>query len=213
MNSGYRAQFNTLDGFTSMIGKTITDVVAAPTSTSETGGKTLDELTERLSLLTMLDDIVGLPNPSLLNGDEKLWMAPIYPFIPRAVWKDKPVLNKGIRLSVALGRPDTTSSAATTIGDLYSLNGTYGVLFGMLIYGACIQTYMNWFCATAFGERKLLVYVLLLLEMTNVEGDIVGIIVSVIQLLVLLMVMSYLLYGRNLPEKRTLRRLSVAKAR
>ncbi len=96
--------------------KSFDDVVLSRASTSEEAGKSFDQATDRLSLLTYVHDIIGLPDPSLLNGDAKIWLAPLYPLIPRIVWKDKPVLDKGRRLSVALGRPSTTSSAVTPVG-------------------------------------------------------------------------------------------------
>jgi len=197
LNNGYRAQVNTVGGLGAVLEKSFEDVVDAPFSTNEQAGKSFDQSTARISALTSVHDIIGLPYPSLLNGDEKVWLAPIYPLVPRFLWKGKPVLNKGQRLSQALGRPDTTSSAVTPIGDLYSLYGTSGVVVGMLIFGICLQLYMNRAGGGVISEKGLFVYISMLPALTNIENDAVAVVSGAVQMGLILLVTSYIIYGRS----------------
>jgi hypothetical protein len=212
LNNGYRSQANTVGGLVSVLSKTITDVANSPLSTSEQATGGLDRSTNRLSLLAYVHDIIGLPAPSLLNGDEKVWLAPVYPLIPRFLWKDKPILNKGQRLSVALGRPDTTSSALTPIADLYMLYATPGVVVGMFTYGICLQLYMNWICRRVLSERVLLVYLLLLLPLINLENDVVGLVAGTVQTSIIAVIVSYAIYGGQHSSSRFVRNPRLMKA-
>src|SRR5580700_2290606 len=73
----------------------------------------------RLQLLDSIALIVSMgPKRATLMGEERLWMIPIYPFIPRLLWPSKPILDEGQRFSVAVGRGKTTSTAITYFGDL-----------------------------------------------------------------------------------------------
>ena len=195
LNSGYRAQVNTIGGLGAVFEKTFEDVVDAPFSTNEQAGQGVDQASNRLSLLTSVRDIVGLPYPSLLNGDEKVWLAPVYPLVPRFIWKSKPVFNKGQRTSQALGRPSTTSSALTPIGDLYSLYGTLGVVVGMLIYGICLQLYMNRFGHGGISEKGLFFYISMLMPLINLELDVVSLVAGTIQMALIMVVTAYVIYG------------------
>lgn len=204
LNNGYRTQVNTVEGLEAVLEKSFDDVVLSRASTSEEAGKGFDQATDRLSLLTYVHDIIGLPDPSLLNGDEKIWLAPLYPLIPRIVWKDKPVLNKGSRLSVALGRPATTASAVTPIGDLYSMYGSYGVAAGMFVYGMCLQLYMNW-AGGDRSEKGLFIYISMLIPLVNLEEDTVSLIAGAIQLGVVVVLTAYVVYGRSVSSLRVAR--------
>jgi hypothetical protein len=201
LNNGYRDQINTLGGLATALDKSFVDVVLSRASTREDSGKSFDQATGRLSLLTYVHDIIGLPDPSLLNGSEKIWLAPFYPLVPRALWKDKPVLDKGSRLSVALGRPATTSSAVTPIGDLYSMYGTYGVALGMLVYGIFLQLYMNWVGGNC-SEKGLFIYISMLIPLTNLENAMVALVAGAVQVGLVLLVVSYIIYGQSLSSLR-----------
>jgi hypothetical protein len=212
LNTGYSAQANSLGGLEAVLGKSFVDAFNSPLSTSDLGGSAVDQAEGRLNLLTDVHDIIGLPDPSLLNGDEKIWLAPIYPLVPRALWKNKPVFDKGVRLSIVLGRASTTSSAPTQIGDLYSLFGTSGVVIGMLVYGLCVQLYMNR-VSGALSERVLFFYISMLTPMIDLEQDSVALVGTLVQTGITLLVMSYVIYGRpdspphigrHLPSTRTI---------
>lgn len=194
---GYRYEATTFNGLKAVLAKTFDDVVFSNKALSSKNQSSLDHSVGRLSALNDLHDLLGLPAPSLLNGDEKLWMAPIYPFIPRFLWKDKPVLNKGQRFSIALGRPMTTTSAMTPIGDLYSLYGYAGVLIYPFIWGIALQLYMNRMTRSFLTERGLLVFLLLVIPLTNIEPDATTVVAGAIQTGVGAVILSFLIYGRE----------------
>ena len=155
------------------------------------------EATGRLSYLSYLRNVISLPFPAMLNGDEKLWMAPLYPLIPRFIWKNKPILDKGSRLGYLNGSPATSSAALTPIGDLYALYGTNGIMIGMFVWGACLQLYMNWIKGRNISEKSLFVYVVMLPYVISLEADVVGLITATVQNLTLTLVISYVVYGRS----------------
>ena len=196
LDMGYRSEIRTLDGLGTVLEKTFADVVEGSTSGSEIVGTGFESSTGRLSLLTYLKDVVGLPDPSLLNGDDKIWLAPLYAVVPRFLWTDKPDLNKGGRFSVLLGGSETTASTVTPIGDLYAMYGTFWLAVGMLLYGICVQIYMNR-ASRGHSERNIFVYLSMLLPLINLEATVVGIVSESVQLFVLLSITSYLIYGRQ----------------
>jgi hypothetical protein len=94
----------------------------------------------RLNLLQSFALVMSLgPRSALLKGDERWWMLPIYPFVPRFVWPTKPILDKTRRFSVALGFGDQTSTAITYPGDLFFEYGLPGLLLGMALFGLVAQ--------------------------------------------------------------------------
>lgn len=196
LNSGYRAQFNTVEGMEQTLTKSFDDAFLSFGATgSGIRNENLQTATSRVSYLTYVRDVSSLPVPSMLGGGEKLWMAPIYPLVPRFLWPGKPVFNKGQRLSIVLGLPDQTSSALTPLGDLYAMYGTYGVAFGMLFWGACLQLYMNWIGSRGLNERGLFIFMLMLTALLDFENDFVGLIASTLQHLMIALVLSYIIYG------------------
>lgn len=212
LNSGYRDQINTSAGLGATIEKTFNDVIEDPTSKSEVAGNSIDKATDRLSVLTYIHDVIGLPDPSILNGDEKLWLAPFYPLVPRFLWKEKPVDLKGKRLSIALGIPATSSTAVTPIGDLYSLYGKYGVVIGMFIWGVGLQLYQNWIGRGNLSERRLFIYILMLTQLINLESDVFSLVAGTVQLGITVIIMSSVIYYRPVPMRRLLRNYSFNKA-
>jgi hypothetical protein len=128
--------------------------------------------------------------------------------VPRFLWKDKPIDVKGLRLTVAKGKPATSWSSPTPIGDLYSMYGTNGVVVGMFIYGICMQLYMNRIALKMFSERELFVYVSMLLLLISFELDVAGFVAGVVQLWILTLAMSYIIYGRSVSSSRVARNQS-----
>ena len=203
LNSGYRAQFNTLQGLEDTVSRSFDDAfLSFGSNTAEARQQSLRETTGRLSYLSFVRDIATLPYPEMLNGEEKVWLAPIYPFIPRFLWPEKPVLNKGQRLSMLLGRGSESSSALTPIGDLYALYGTYGVVAGMFFWGGCLQAYQNAMSRKPMTERRLFVYMLMLLQLIGFEVDFTALIASCVQSLLVVIIISFVVYGRPATAKR-----------
>ena len=198
LNSGYRFQSNSIDGLKAVITQSFKDAFLSFESSGSSQVRVSGEVTGRLSYLSYVHDVVGLPAPALLNGDESIWLAPIYPFVPRFLWKDKPVFDKGVRLSLALGRTRATSSAITPIGDLYSMYGTYGVVCGMFAMGILLQLVMNWFGKAAISEAGVLIYVVQLPQLINFEPDFVRFVTDNVQLALIATIISYSIYGRTI---------------
>ena len=211
LNGGYRSQVNTAGGMEAVLVKSFQDAFLTYGSrTSEAGESSSDLASGRMSYLAALRDLIEVPDQTMLNGDEKLWLAPVYPLVPRFLWKNKPVLNKGQRLSAALGHGNLSSSAPTIIGDLYSMYGTYGVVIGMLAWGALLQYYMNWMGQGSTPEPKLFIYIILLPQFMNLESDVIALVVGLIQSGIILVLMSYVIYGPRHSSSLRLARLRSA---
>jgi hypothetical protein len=198
LNAGYRSQFNTPGGLEATLVQSFDDAFRNFGSAgTESQGKYSESATARLSYLAYVRDVVGLPAPAMLSGDEKLWLAPLYPLAPRFLWKDKPVLNKGQRLSILLGRGDQTSSAITPIADLYSMYGYAGVALGMFIWGVCLQLFMNWIGDRPVSEIGLFIYILMLRQLLNLEIDSVALIAGTVQITIEIHLLAWIIYGRS----------------
>jgi hypothetical protein len=204
LDTGYRAQATTLDGLEATIGKSFSDAFGASLTDSKAVSTNVDSSTSRLSLLTCVRDLISIGNMSLLEGDEKVYLAPFYPLIPRFLWKDKPVLDKGRRLSVALGHPATTSAAITPIGDLYSLYGWFGVAAGMLLYGIGAELFMNKL-GGSLSEKGVFFLLVVIPVLTNMERDVVSSIAAGFQSCLLFLLMAYIVYGGRLFSLRSMR--------
>lgn len=197
LNAGYAAQINTVGGLTSTLGKTFEDVFSGDTHPLGTHRSYFDTAGSRLSELALFHKVLQLPSPDLLNGDEKVWLAPVYPFIPRALWKDKPVFDKAIRMSEALGLGRGTATNIPGIADLYALGGFLGIVVGMAIWGACLQLYMN---SVKYGlsEKGAFLYVVILLAIANIERDIVAMIGGAVESICVYLILAKLVYGGKL---------------
>lgn len=151
----------------------------------------------RLDLLSTLHFLVNDADMGELKGDEKLWMVPIYAIVPRFIWHSKPVLDKGTRLSVAMGAGDQTSTAITPFGDLYILGGLSGVLLGMFMVGVLTQACSNLIQGT-YDPKRLFIYAVLFRFSAKPELDIFFYCSILLQYLVVALVIGYLVYGGRL---------------
>jgi hypothetical protein len=203
LNSGYRDDTRTADGLASVLGRSFEDAFVARQPAQENAGGTFEQTTSRLSLLLVVHDVISIPDPSQINGDEKVWLAPIYPLIPRFLWSGKPLYNKGQRVSVATGHPSTSASAITPIADFYVVYGTYGVPIGMLVYGVCFQLFMNWLGRRGVSEGGLFIYLTMAWVLTNLEQGIVGFIGGAVQNFVVVLSISYVIYGLPVSSLRS----------
>jgi hypothetical protein len=193
LNTGYSAQINTVGGLADALTKSVEDVGSSQDSIQ----KGSNDLSVRFSDLTLFHNVLQLPSPTLLNGDETVWMAPLYPFIPRLLWKDKPIFNKGQRMSEAMGIGKISSTNVPGIADLYALGGTAGLLIGMFVWGALLQTYMN-SIGSGMSEKGLFLYLMILVSITTIERDIVAMIGGVVQGALIYLVLSKMVYGGRL---------------
>ena len=203
LNAGYRYQANTVSGIEATVAKSFEDAFAGKALTDATTLDTgFDSSSRRLSLLSYVHDLLSMPTTSLLDGDEKVYLAPIYPLIPRFLWQDKPVLDKGHRVSVALGIPSTSSTTVTSVGDMHALGGILGVLFGMFLYGIGGQLFMNTF-GNLLSEKGVFFLVGLLPVLTDLESDVVSLIAGTVQKGILLLLLGYVIYGGRLFSLRS----------
>ena len=208
LNHGYKDQFNTIGGMEATFVQSFDDAfLTFGSSSSEARAESFREATGRLSYLNYVRDIAELPDPSMLSGDEKVWMAPFYPLVPRFLWKGKPILNKGQRLNIVLGRGSESSSALTPIGDLNSMYGTYGVVAGMLAWGIFLQLFMNWIGRGGASETRLFVFMTMLGIFLNFEDDVFSLVANTVQLCIVVMIMSYVIYGQPASSTRIARNL------
>ena len=155
------------------------------------------ETLDRLDLLQTMTVTVSLDawQVSQVQGEERWWMVPFYPFVPRSLWQSKPLLVRPQRLSVILGLPATTATALTYPGDLYMDYGVPGLLIGMFAFGMCWQLITNRVVQRP-GKGDLFVYAGFFVFAINAfETDAFSVWVSFIRLWATLSVMAYLIYG------------------
>jgi len=156
---------------------------------------------KRLDMLTSVGLVLWLgPRARLLQGKERWWMVPYYPFIPRLIWPSKPVLDKGLRFSVATGSVATSSMAITYPGDLYALYGLPGILLGMLLLGVVCQALTNTITGRP-DKRRLFVYAAMFLSVSRLETDAFSYLTSLIKTFVMLSMVALVIYG--LPRRAT----------
>jgi len=162
----------------------------------------------RFDMLTSMGLVLWLgPGTDSLQGEERWWMIPYYPFIPRFIWQSKPILNEGARFSVALGYGDHTSTAVTYPGDLYAKYGLPGILAGMFLLGVVSQWLTNTITGT-LDKRHLFVYTAIFLIFTDMEIDAFSYWASLIKGLVMLSVIALIVYG---PRRRAPAAIAVRK--
>ncbi|HET7215969.1 MAG TPA: hypothetical protein VFL79_20430 [Terriglobia bacterium] len=150
---------------------------------------------KRLDMLTSVGLVLWLGRRArLLRGDERWWMLPYYPFIPRFMWPSKPVLDKGLRFSAATGSVATSSLAITYPGDLYALYGLPGIVLGMLLLGVVCQALTNTI-TIGFDKRRLFVYAAMFISVSHLEADAFGYLTSLLKTFALLSVAALVIYG------------------
>jgi hypothetical protein len=138
-----------------------------------------------------------------IQGDERWWMVPFYPFIPRFIWRDKPILNRGQKLSILLGAGSGTSTTLTYPGDLYMDWGLSGLLVGMFALGLFSQWVTN-FIVGQPRKRELFFYANFFLIAVNLyEGDWFLVWVSLLKWVVLIAILAHLIYGFNRPRQES----------
>jgi hypothetical protein len=157
---------------------------------------------KRLDMLTSVGLVLWLGHRARrLQGKERWWMLPYYPFVPRFIWPSKPILNKGLRFSVATGSVATSSMAITYPGDLYALYGLPGIVLGMFLLGVVCQALTNTI-TRRLDKRRLFVYAAMFISVSHLETDAFSYLTSLIKTFVLLSVAALVIYRppRPAPE-------------
>ncbi len=131
----------------------------------------------------------------LLEGDERLWMIPIYPFIPRFIWTSKPIENYGGRFTRLLGGSATVASSPTIPGDLYiRFGGIPGVMLGMFLIGLAAQWLTNPVKLSP-TKRNLFIYGCIFFMLANWEDDFFATCTALIRALVIILIVAAMVYG------------------
>jgi hypothetical protein len=158
---------------------------------------------KRLDMLTSVGLVLWLGHRAqFLQGKERWWMVPYYPFIPRFIWPSKPVLDKGLRFSVATGSTATSSMAITYPGDLYALGGLPGIALGMFLLGVVCQALTN----TMIGpldKRRLFVYAAMFMSVSRLEPDAFSYLTGLMKAFIMLSVVALVIYGLPRRAKET----------
>ncbi len=131
----------------------------------------------------------------MLDGNERLWMIPFYPFVPRLLWRGKPVQDMGIRLTKLLGSDAMSSSSPTIPGDLYVCHhGLPGVLVGLFFVGLVAQWLTNpvKLCPS---KRNLFIYACMFFSAANWEGDFFSYSTLLIRSFVIVQILAWIVYG------------------
>jgi hypothetical protein len=138
----------------------------------------------------------------MLEGDERLWMIPFYPFVPRFLWPGKPIDSKGVRFAKMVGPRAQTSTAPTVPGDLYVLNhGIPGVLVGMFLIGLAVQWLTNPVTRCP-SKRNLFIYACVFFAATEWQLDFFGYWTGLIRTFAVAQILALMLYG---PARATAR--------
>jgi hypothetical protein len=169
----------------------------------------LERTLRRFDLLTSVADILVLgPRASYVKGNVQWWMLPIYPFVPRLLWPSKPVGDEGGRLTLALGGVSSSatawgvySTAVTYPGDLYLQFGWLGVPIGMFVLGLVAQLLTNRLSGR-IERQDLFVYACVFLFGFPVEDGVFDLWATLIKLVTILYVLSWVMYGPRSRRKQ-----------
>jgi hypothetical protein len=146
-------------------------------------------MTQSVALLLYYQD-----RSYMLQGDERLWMIPFYPFVPRFIWRGKPVEDMGIRFTKLLRLPGGATSP-TTPGELYVLHGGIaGVLVGMFLIGLTAQWLTNP-VKLCCSKRNLFIYACVFFAVANSEVDFFAYSTVLIRTFVIAQVLASIIYG------------------
>jgi hypothetical protein len=152
-----------------------------------------------VSRLNMLQDVAVLlayqDQSYKLEGDQRLWMIPFYPFIPRFIWSGKPVQDVGLRFTRLIGGRETYCTSPTIPGELYVLHGGIpAVLVGMFLVGLVAQWLTNpvKLCPS---KRNLFIYACVFSAATNWEADFFTYSTLLIRTVVIVQILASIIYG------------------
>ena len=129
---------------------------------------------DSLAVIMKYGDAVDLGNPAAY------WQIPLYAFVPRAIWHDKPVILTGTEFARLFVTPteeglrEFPSIGVFHVGDLYASFGGSGVLIGMCILGFLFRVVYQLFDPEGSPDLGMkFVYIVLLWGIVNgFESDI-----------------------------------------
>ena len=157
---------------------------------------------DSLALLLKYDVSDELSDPSLYP------LIPVYAFIPRFIWSDKPVLERGTRFGQLLIEPSTTDGVAWEssygmfhLGDLLVNFGYLGVLIGSALLGCLYRLAYRFLDPSHAGDLGVkFIYIFVLWSMVNgFEADIPSIYANLMKALLIWVVVKVSFNARLLP--------------
>jgi hypothetical protein len=154
---------------------------------------------DSLAVLMKYDATLDLGDPVAY------WQIPLYAFVPRAVWPDKPVILTGTEFARLFVTPteeglrEYPSIGVFHLGDLYASFGMSGVLIGMCALGFLFRATYHFFDPAGSPDlgRKFLYIVLLWSIVNGFESDIPTIYGNVLKSLVIWGLIKVWLNGRT----------------
>jgi hypothetical protein len=159
---------------------------------------------QTIDRVNMLESVAALlmlrSHADLLQGDERLWMLPIYPFVPRIIWPSKPILDKPGRFTRALGGRES-ATALTYPGDLLLDYGVPGLLIGMFILGAFCERVTK-LVKGRLGKDNVFLYAGLFSVTFGPETPVFDYWASVIKVAAIMSLLRWLIYGPRRAEPR-----------
>lgn len=143
--------------------------------------------------IELVDDNVTLPSgsPEFLKS---ILMAPIYAWVPRFLWEDKPLGDLGLWYTrVVLGLTHYSSTAMGPITYLYFAGGTFAVIAAFYVIGVMHRAMLFWLApATSIPGGAIFLQLLATLSTVDSSIDgIVGILCRELPLLVVLLKFSF----------------------
>ncbi len=163
--------------------------------------QTFDRTMYRNAVVASTPGIIMQKTPALIpyQGIEQFLAVPAY-VIPRALWRDKPVLSRGNWFSIVyLNQPDflKSSAAITIFGEGYMYAGWIGTMLACLILGLLLAgTYR----ITA-GVGLWAIYIALVPTFIDVEGQFTDIFVALVQRLVVFVLAYWLMVWLSNPRR------------
>jgi hypothetical protein len=153
---------------------------------------------DALAVIMKYGDAVQLGNPTAY------WQIPLYAFVPRALWPDKPVILTGTEFARLFVTPseeglrEFPSIGVFHVGDLYASFGGSGVLIGMCVFGLLLRVVYQVFDPVRSPDLGMkFVYIVLLWSIVNgFESDIPTIYGNLLKSLLIWILIKMWLNGR-----------------
>jgi hypothetical protein len=125
---------------------------------------------------------------------EKIYTVPLQAFIPRVIWRSKPVEDLGAWFSVVVwGGIPTTSVAMTPFGFLYFAGGILAVIVGFFVFGIMQRVVWNFYLG---GGGQLLIYFGFLSSVILIDSSINGTLVNWIRNFPIIIILQTFLLKR-----------------
>lgn len=181
---------------------TTDSVVAAWSSgAGDNWQQTFDRTMYRNAVVASTPGIIMQKTPSLIpyQGIERFLAIPAY-VIPRALWRDKPVLSRGNWFAIVyLNQPDflKSSAAITIFGEGYMYAGWIGMMLACLILGLLLAGIYR---ITA-GVGLWAIYIALVPTFMDVEGQFTDMLVALVQRMVVFVLAYWLMVRLSNPRR------------